>query len=141
MPGICKYIGILKLALFFYFCSFQVDVPECVSGNCNNGIGTIHYSNGARYTGMFENGKCNGLGTYTDTFWGITSTYVGQFKNNKWDGYGTLSISDGSRYEGEFMDGRFHGQGVLKNSKGVIQKGLFLNDQFVGDDKELKSGK
>ena len=64
----------------------------CVSGDCNNGYGTIQFSSGARYEGSFLGGKYNGYGIYS---WPTGEIYAGQWKNDKRHGEGTRYLPNG----------------------------------------------
>ena len=78
------------------------------------------------YEGTIENGKPNGIGTYTSP---SGNQYIGGFKDGKKHGQGTFSYTSGSKYQGEFMDGKKHGQGTFTSSNG---------NQYVG---QWKKGK
>lgn len=67
-----------RLCVFFslftnlFFIQFSINVAAqsvnnlgdtCLTGNCTNGIGKMHYVNGNQYEGTFKNGLPNGKGT------------------------------------------------------------------------------
>ena len=62
-----------------------------------------------KYKGQVENGKPNGLGTYT---FNDGRKYVGNWIDGEQNGQGTLSSPNGEKYEGEWKDGLMHGQGT-----------------------------
>ncbi|MBQ9212921.1 MAG: hypothetical protein IJ150_03155, partial [Bacteroidales bacterium] len=37
---------------------------QCVSGNCEDGYGTVNLENGDRYVGFFDGGYFHGFGSY-----------------------------------------------------------------------------
>ena len=92
---------------------------ECVSGNCQNGLSTLFFSNGDKYTGNFKNGKQNGRGMMTfaarpDASGNFiyASKYSGEFKDGRFHGKGMMHFYNGSQYEGEFRDDKFNGTGI-----------------------------
>ncbi len=105
----------------------------CVSGNCQNGYGTLIMENGDRYIGQFKNGKFNGYGKLDCM---IGERYVGEFKNGDFYGEGTLSSSDGSKYIGNFVKNDFNGLGTYYYADGKIDRGKWKNGEFVGTAKK-----
>ena len=161
-----KYIFTL-LCLFIF--SNNVE-GQCVSGDCEMGIGIMKYESGAVYIGEWWNGEMNGEGTL---IWADGSVYTGQFKHGMYHGNGTyLSMSEsedmtlytgdfyeevpdgsgtkvfknGNVYVGDFKDGRMSGFGVLKYSsqeddlKNVIKEGQWHNDKSLGQVLFKKNG-
>jgi hypothetical protein len=59
---------------------------DCIDGDCQNGQGTITYSDGGKYVGEWKDGKRNGQGTMT--------------------------LSDGQKYVGEWKDGKINDKEV-----------------------------
>ncbi len=78
---------ILSLSLLGTGATIEMIAGEgtCVSGDCENGQGTVVWPGGHRYTGGFKFGMKHGRGVYT-------------WKN-------------GSRYEGGWEGGNMHGRG------------------------------
>lgn len=72
----------------------------CISGNCENGIGTYQFDNGV-YTGAFQDGKRTGYGSY---HWTDGSYYVGNFEDGKLQGEGSYYPSDGSSPQIGYFD-------------------------------------
>ncbi|MFN0202679.1 MAG: hypothetical protein ACKVTZ_14235, partial [Bacteroidia bacterium] len=52
----------LRIAIQSYFYLKEVNLGECLSGNCENGIGVSRLSKFMIYEGGFKNGKFSGLG-------------------------------------------------------------------------------
>jgi|SRR5271157_5104214 len=129
-----------------------ISQQECI-GDCLNGTGTFHFSNGKIYEGQWKDGKREGQGTFslpngtkyigqwkndkmeghgTVTYPG-GEQYVGQLKDGKREGQGTFSFPDGTKYIGQWKDGRMHGQGILYDANRTIkQQGKFVNGKFIG---------
>ncbi len=101
----------------------------CISGNCNNGYGTLISENGDRYIGQFKNGQFNGYGKLDCI---IGERYVGEFKNNEYYGEGTLTLKDGSKYIGNFVESDFNGLGTYYYADGKIDRGKWKNGEFAG---------
>jgi len=122
----------LVLGLLCAFCSTKKRDPNCISGDCEDGKGTmvqpyIEHSidkdgvtyekvinNGAKYEGEWKNGKMHGTGTMTYP----DSKYTGEFKDGEFDGFGTWEYvpeSDWGRYTGEWKKGNRHGKGTYSS--------------------------
>ena len=81
-----KYIFTL-LCLFIFLTNVE---GQCVSGDCEMGIGIMKYESGAVYIGEWWNGEMNGEGTL---IWGW-SIYTGQFKwYVSWKWYLSINVS------------------------------------------------
>ena len=113
------------ILLILFPVSKSIYSDECISGNCQNGLSTLFFSNGDKYTGNFKNGKQNGRGMMTfaakpDASGNFiyASKYSGEFKDEKFHGRGKYKYADGELYVGEFKDDRFHGIGVLNLKNG-----------------------
>lgn len=72
---------------------------QCISGDCQDGIGIFLMDNGERYVGHFSQGKMEGLGSWY--------------------------YADGSRYTGQWQAGRQHGEGVLHQPNGKKESGVW----------------
>ncbi len=97
-----------------------------------NGKGTFLFANEDKYEGDFQNGKFHGQGTFT---WKSGSTYTGDFVAERRTGKGSYSWPDGRKYKGEFKNNRLHGQGVCIYPNGDRYEGEFKNDTFHGEGK------
>lgn len=126
------------------------DELGCISGDCENGVGTLVEKTGQglqRYRGAFVNGKPHGFGKLELLDRKIT--YKGNFQNGmKW-GRGSEWNADGDVYIGQWKNNRRNGQGLQayrvpdwKEDKYTEQwlarntenyQGGFLNDNFDGE--------
>lgn len=99
----------------------------CVSGDCQNGIGTYNYGydTSVTYTGQWKNGKETGEGVYKD----FGGTYKGQMIEKKRDGYGTYTDNIGRTYTGNWKNDAIV-DGTFTNGKGTIYTGQFRQDKF-----------
>lgn len=108
--------------------------------HCNSGH-FQHRKNLGSYTGSFERGRKDGIGTkvYMDG-----QMYTGDWKANELNGYGEMHyrnisysrFNTGSHsYFGEWQNGMYHGYGELvfnNDSKFTRYKGFFRNNRFDG---------
>lgn len=93
------------------------------------GNGTLHYANGDKYEGSFQNGQKEGKGKYTHV---SGSIYFGNWRGDKKDGQGTIKYPNGDQYEGSFTDGMRHGEGIYVYSDGARYQGMWQNDEKNG---------
>lgn len=84
---------------------------QCISGNCQNGIGILLMDNGERYVGHFSQGQMEGLGSWYYT--------------------------DGSRYTGNWKAGKRHGEGTLHRPKAEDESG-YWSDGLLQNPKKSK---
>lgn len=90
------------------------------------GHGTLHYPDGSRFTGSFENNRrVVGALLYPGG-----ARYEGHFANDAFDGKGTFTYADGSYYAGEFRRGFPNGYGSLHASNGDNITGQWINGCF-----------
>lgn len=101
-----------------------VVTKQCITGNCNNGKGTMNYETGT-YEGSWENGLRQGYGKYT---WSNGDTYEGQWFNDERHGIGTYIWNDGSKYTGNYSHGIRSGYGVYYYTNGTIYEGTWQNN-------------
>ncbi|MFM8487671.1 MAG: hypothetical protein ACKOCH_15185, partial [Bacteroidota bacterium] len=110
--------------LFLLLCLSTEASAQCITGDCQNGIGTYLFPSGAKYTGHFKNGEINGVGVcyYTNN-----SKYQGEWANRYPDGRGTKTYSDGTVRSG-----------LWKKGKPVDENGNLL-EEYVARKKEERS--
>lgn len=122
---------------------------EFSEGN-KKGWGTYTWANGNKYTGQWENNKCNGFGIciITDPVHTLipncpnAKTYCGYWRNNQQEGFGRCYDKDNRLiYEGTFQNDKPTGSPypnffpVDKNKNLVYQlynDGSYCNAQFKG---------
>ncbi|MCX6206645.1 MAG: hypothetical protein NTZ19_10390 [Bacteroidetes bacterium] len=123
----------------------------CVSGDCENGIGTFNYDRGESYTGQWKNGKAmgegtiinkdgvyngqvkyfltkEGMGTFTNN---ANQVFKGQWKNDEMNGEGTYDW-EGKSYSGHWKDGKYDGEGTYNDGKGTSYSGHWKNGKRDG---------
>src|SRR5438067_769893 len=86
-------------------------------GNRPNGLGTLTWPDGNKYTGQLHDGSISGQGVLT---WANGDKYNGEFHGGKMDGMGTLVWSNGQKYVGTFSDGAMTGQGTMYAVDGSV---------------------
>ncbi len=106
-------------------CSAGNVYAECISGNCENGQGTMTYADGGTYVGQWKDGKYHGQGTYTVA---DGEKYVGEWKDGNMHGQGTMTYADGSTYVGQWKDGNRDGHGTLTEADGIKIVGQWRNN-------------
>ena len=102
-------------------------MSTCVSGDCENGIGKMRYSNRATYEGAFKDELPHGKGKYVSNEY----TYVGDFAGSTKEGSGELWKMDGSFYKGQFFRNKYEGKGKLQDAYGIYE-GDFLEGKKHG---------
>lgn len=121
-----KTIAILFSLLLLNAC-FQL--PQCETGDCENGTGTYINMLGEVSSGQWEDGKLNGEGSVTFT---DDASYVGEFKDDQYHGQGTFTFADGRRYTGQFMEGQYHGRGKFIHQNGEVYEGNWEYGRYHG---------
>ena len=92
-------------------------VGEIKNGKPNGrGVSTSTFYPGKKMEGEWKDGELHGQGKETVPYGG---KYVGEYKNGRFHGQGTYTWSNGEKYIGEFKDGKFHGQGTKTWSDGM----------------------
>jgi len=91
------------LSIFLFVCFAQVAVAQCVSGDCQSGIGKYILPSGAVYEGQFKNGEVHGIGTcnYSDG-----SIYHGEWAYRFPHGKGSKLYPDKEIWTGQWNKGR-----------------------------------
>ena len=98
--------------------------PVCISGNCENGEGTMNYTSGT-YVGTWKNKLRHGNGTYK---WINGDIYKGTWENDKRQGQGEYLWSDGSKYKGNYSHGIRSGYGIYFYTNGSMYEGTWENN-------------
>lgn len=130
-----------------------VYMGKVLSGNCQDGSGSLEFPNGERYEGEFQNctpegkgvltflngdryrgqikeGLPHGDGSYT---WAASSDSLsGVFRRGKIRGIARYYFSNGDRYEGAFRLGRRAGRGTMAWHNRDRYEGNWENDQMNG---------
>jgi S1-C subfamily serine protease len=121
-----KIVLILVLVVLTKFLSAQSST--CLSGNCQNGKGSMQTSYGV-YEGQFVNGKMSGKGIMKQ---GDGAIYSGIFVNNQYNGKGAMKYANGDVYKGYWQNNMRHGNGIIEFADGRKFKGKFVNDVCSG---------
>ncbi len=88
--------------------------PGCTYGDCQEGIGTLEYSDGSRYEGNFQNGELTGYGIW---YFANGEKYIGMFRQNYCHGRGVHYRRDGSKVVGLWEHGTFIGNLFNENGR------------------------
>src|SRR5450830_254265 len=102
-------------------------VGAVVAGK-EEGQGTIQYTAGEKYEGIFEDGYRSGKGVqYLEN-----GRYEGNFVKGMRQGTGTYYWTMGDRYEGAWMYGDRTGTGVYYGGDGTVYQGEFVKNKRKG---------
>ena len=110
-----------KFILFFLICSPLIQAQECISGNCENGFGTLEKKT-TTYTGNFKEGRMHGKG---ECVWKVGGSYKGDFREGFFEGIGVRTYKSGTIYKGSFKYDKPHGEGTMTYTNGYIYRGLW----------------
>ena len=127
-----RKVFLVLLAVLFLNICFTTSTfgdGKCVEGDCENGKGTMTWTDGDKYVGEYKDGKTHGQGTYT---WANGNKYVGEFKDDKRHGQGTYTWANGDKYVGEYKDDKRLGQGTYTWANGDKYVGEFKDNREVG---------
>lgn len=81
------------------------------------------------YTGTWENGKRNGVGTYV---WEDGQKYIGEWRNDVRHGKGTVFFANGESLSGVWENGKLNGE-VIKKGKNneILEKSIYKDNKKV----------
>ena len=137
-----RYQAIFKVLnitiLIFSLASMELQAKTCEGNDYeqwSNCQGSYTWSDGANYTGGWDNGNLNGYGVYTfeeGNAWSVKS-YKGFYKNDDMHGYGILTWQDGGYYEGDFVKNDPHGYGVHIYISGNQYEGFYKHGLQNGE--------
>ena len=99
------------------------------------GHGSLQYSNGDIYKGMFKDSRPHGQGILKQgRFMGSgASVYVGEWVNGLRNGYGVLDdIIAGEKYMGMWSNDMKCGAGCVVTLDGVYYEGTFAQNKMIG---------
>lgn len=102
---------------------------QCLSGDCQNGIGKALYKDSITYEGSFKAGAANGKGKMTLK---NGATIEGDYVNGKAHGKCVYTFPDKRIYTGDMQNGKIEGQGVLTTPGGEKYEGAFKNNAIHG---------
>ena len=105
-------------------------VGEIKNGKPNGrGVSTSTFYPGKKMEGEWKDGELHGQGTETVPYGG---KYVGEYKNGRFHVQGTYTWSNGEKYVGEWKDGERNGQGTFNFSDGGKYVGEWKNGEKNG---------
>ena len=133
-----KFLGIITLLTLVFACGNKKRVG-CIEGDCQNGYGTMRYTNGGTLTGNWVNGELNGYG---EEIWGKGKfegdIYKGNYENGIRKGEGSLYKADiDATFVGVFDDDEsdyaYNGRYITGHFKVYFGKNSIYEGTFEGD--------
>lgn len=108
--------------LILFVGGFAHSASNCVSGDCEDGIGRSLSKNGFMYFGEWKNGKWNGYGLIADS----NGKCEGQYVNSSAQGVSHCTYKNGKTFYGNYSRGRRSGEGIFFNLSGSVDReGIF----------------
>lgn len=127
------YALIYEIKLIFLWGFMEKDFVDgkykgfSLDGKTRHGLGTMKYSNGDEYYGLFAYNKREGKGKMK---YANGNFYEGEWKNDVKHGFGTMKYANGNVYIGSWQNNKRHGKGTLRYKNGVIVEGAFENGEL-----------
>ena len=96
--------------------------------------GQESWPDGSEYTGLYELGKKDTFGKYSQT---DSSYYIGninllgEWKDNKINGFGVYCWADGRKFIGEWLNSKMNGWGVFYWADGRLYKGEYFKVDYL----------
>jgi hypothetical protein len=103
--------------------------PDDDSTDWHECFGRYVFSDGATYTGEWQDNLFDGVGSHT---WPTGAVYSGQWNKGSMQGHGRLAWADGEHYAGEFWNNQYQGQGAFTYPDGDKYVGEFDAGLFHG---------
>ena len=116
----------------FFFTGLQETYFGEKKDGRKDGFGTIIFTNGDFYKGLWKEDLMHGFGKYIQCDKG---TYEGTFSYNKKHGDGCFHYLDKSFYNGSFVNDKREGYGAYFLYNRLLYSGEWKNDQFDGSGK------
>jgi hypothetical protein len=111
----------------------NLNVTECVYGDCEDGFGIYVSGSSWVYAGQWSDGSRNGYGEFYWLGSDRGHVYKGEFSYGYRDGNGAYFYPEGNRYYGEWEEGNRNGYGALFYSDGSVSVGTW-SDNVLEDD-------
>lgn len=121
----------LKLMLLLIISPF-LSFSQCISGDCENGVGVYITTKKTKIDGHWKNGKPDGQ---CSMFYANGNSYIGEMIQGKRNGKGILKFADGYSEEGNYQNDTLSGFVTIKFPKGSIYVGYWKNNMKSGSGK------
>ena len=101
---------------------------DCVKGDCEDGVGELHYGGDKRYVGNFVKGEFHGAGT---CYYGDGSVFRGFWQHRYPHGKGEKTLPDGRKIKGTWEMGLPVGEATLVSADGRAQRGTWSDNVLL----------
>lgn len=122
-------IGFIIYGIQYFLKSSFTSQIQCLSGDCEAGVGRIIFPNGEVYAGGLKDKLPHGKGHIQFSNRGF---YKGEWKEGKIDGYGIYQYPDSTKFIGQFHKNKRQGRGKLELSNYSLE-GVWLEDSLSGE--------
>jgi hypothetical protein len=109
------------LSILLAVCLLKQNHAQCLSGDCQDGLGTYIWDSGDEFTGQWTGGVRTRIGVYD---WKDGSYYYGYFQDGKLEGKGVYLGNDDAKTT---LIGYFH-DGTLSTKENFVATGCILGD-------------
>lgn len=122
----------MKHTLLFFTLSVFTSIighAQCITGDCENGVGTYITKTKTRMEGTWKNGHLNGE---SKIYFASGDRYEGNMIDGVKSGYGKYVFAKGESYEGNWKNDLQNGAGKYKKTNGYSEEGSYTNDTLKG---------
>ena len=134
--ALCRYaaVGILldevAIAMVVDIRAFKARAVLVLLDGDKEGQGSLYWSNGDSYTGLWKNDKQNGKGVLRKKNGDV---FDGNFRNGLLDGEVTIRFANGNRFRGTYKNGKRNGKAIEENKDRTRFEGSYVDDHRDGD--------
>ncbi len=93
-----------------------------------DGLGSMGFITGARYEGMWSQGRMHGKGLY---IWADGRRYEGEWVRGERHGAGMSTMANGEKHEGGYIHNQMNGAGWWRFTSGKVRPGEWRDDKLL----------
>ena len=121
--------NLIIVFILLFITSPFISSSQCISGDCENGVGVYVTKDKARMEGSWKNGKLDGKSKITFDSGDI---YEGNMVSGEKKGIGKYTFNNGNFYEGGWKNNKQHGIGKFVAVNGYVEEGNYIDDTLSG---------